>query len=413
MHPDNSYGEQLGAAREQYLAGQSQKVAEIRAKADTTRKALVNIASIGAQARAPGQEPDPGAISALLTAKTQLAFQLQELADLTERFSNPRDDVSDRRSDFEKQIGHVAPIPSQMTEANIRLMNETSRGARPRTDLSTAQVSAIKETLGKFDTEIKSLSATLKQAARLGDSSARRVAGALDVAATSMARNDLGDALRRSATALGEAVSKGIVSGADSIDVLNDFLSKKDLLDTQIDALQDAADPVWREITAKVNEPKWNPNFSQTLFYSEGNTSVVVTRDRLGHFRVQRGRNNPAAVIQGQLKVSRAIASGLTDILGATIGVSGLSGKLPGGAQPDPSASTPMVEIAAGQDALVAAELVRREAAITNLQGNLDALIVRLEAATGTSREAELVAQLRAVLNGHKPVFAAPPPGGK
>lgn len=90
---------------------------------------------------------------------------------------------------------------------------------------------------------------------------------------------------------------------------------------SQVDRLQDAADPAWREILDPQNADNWVPAFTRTTFSAQGNSSVVVVRDRPGSYRVHRGENNPAALIQGQLEISRSIASGLTAVLGAVTGV--------------------------------------------------------------------------------------------
>ncbi len=102
--------------------------------------------------------------------------------------------------------------------------------------------------------------------------------------------------------------------------------SSFDFMNTQIDRLQDPSDPAWRILSKKENQGKWHTFYAETVFRAEGKTDVVFVRDRLGHFRLQRGKNNPAALIQGQFKITRAVASGLVDVLAAAAGAAGIPG---------------------------------------------------------------------------------------
>jgi hypothetical protein len=92
-------------------------------------------------------------------------------------------------------------------------------------------------------------------------------------------------------------------------------------LTSQIDRIQDAADPAWREVTSKVNEDKWKTEFSETYFRGDGSSSVVIVRDTPISYRIQRGKNNPAALVKAQLGISRAIGNAALTIAGATTGI--------------------------------------------------------------------------------------------
>ena len=98
-----------------------------------------------------------------------------------------------------------------------------------------------------------------------------------------------------------------------------------DLLNSQLDRFQDSSSPVWRIVTDPQNAKKWNTEFSKTYFYAEGNAGVVVVRDSPIKYRVQDASNNPAALVQAQLGVSRAVADAAIQIAGATTGVPLLS----------------------------------------------------------------------------------------
>jgi hypothetical protein len=125
------------------------------------------------------------------------------------------------------------------------------------------------------------------------------------------------DAVAKAATAI--PLSIGL--GDRGTTAMNDLLRSTALLFSQVDRLQDPADPIWRIVSDPQNQAKWNTTFSETYFYAEGNNSVIVVRDTPMSFRVQRGNNNPAALIQGQLQVSRAIANAAISIAGAAAGL--------------------------------------------------------------------------------------------
>ncbi|AYM87570.1 hypothetical protein [Pseudoalteromonas agarivorans] len=101
----------------------------------------------------------------------------------------------------------------------------------------------------------------------------------------------------------------------------SDMLRAVDLLNSQLDRLQNASSPIWRIVTDPDNAEKWNTEFSETHFYAEGNSGVVVVRDSPIKYRVQEATNNPAALVQAQLQVSRAVADAAIQIAGASTGV--------------------------------------------------------------------------------------------
>ena len=74
---------------------------------------------------------------------------------------------------------------------------------------------------------------------------------------------------------------------------LNQLVQSTNLLYSQVDRLQDPADPIWRIVTDPENEAKWNTQFSESYFYAQGNSSIVVVRDTPMSFRVQRAPTTP------------------------------------------------------------------------------------------------------------------------
>ncbi|MEL6328245.1 MAG: hypothetical protein AAFR38_01175 [Planctomycetota bacterium] len=106
-----------------------------------------------------------------------------------------------------------------------------------------------------------------------------------------------------------------LIAGVGGVGVANDLYS------SQIDRLQDSADPVWRILADPENEEKWSQQLVDTRFHAEGNSQVIVVQDRVGHFRVVNAKNDPTALIESQARITRSIAAGALDILGAVGGV--------------------------------------------------------------------------------------------
>ncbi|PRO71983.1 hypothetical protein C6Y40_18850 [Alteromonas alba] len=87
-----------------------------------------------------------------------------------------------------------------------------------------------------------------------------------------------------------------------------------------IDRLQDVGDPVWRTITNPLNEHHWNKKVSKTFVKAQGDTSMVIVRDNPLHFRAHHVRNDPSALIKGQLEIARAIGDAALTIAGVKLG---------------------------------------------------------------------------------------------
>lgn len=105
------------------------------------------------------------------------------------------------------------------------------------------------------------------------------------------------------------------------LSALGELLSSSGLFYSQVDWLQDPADPVWRVLSDPANDSRWRNAFAETYFYAEGNNSVVAVRDTPISFRVQRATNDPTNLVRGQLRVSRAIANAAVEIAGARMGL--------------------------------------------------------------------------------------------
>ena len=91
-------------------------------------------------------------------------------------------------------------------------------------------------------------------------------------------------------------------------------------LNSTLEQMQDPGSPIWRIVTDPSNQKKWNKQFNKTLFDAAGNSDVVVVRDSPMDYRIQEGSNNPEALVQAQLGVSRAIADAAIQMAGAATG---------------------------------------------------------------------------------------------
>ena len=184
---------------------------------------------------------------------------------------------------------------------------------------------------------------------------------------------------------------------------LNELTRSSSLLYSQIDRLQDPADPVWRIVTASENESKWNEEFSETYFLAEGNSSVILVRDTPISFRIQQGKNNPAALIQGQLQVSRAVAQAAISIAGASTGIP-LSEIAEPGKKTDDAVEKSQLseseELARTKAAVERKGIVRMQA-IKNLRQNL--LLLR-DTYQNEDRQ-KFLSRLQSMLKAHKEFF--------
>ncbi|MEI8631514.1 hypothetical protein P4S72_04080 [Vibrio sp. PP-XX7] len=97
------------------------------------------------------------------------------------------------------------------------------------------------------------------------------------------------------------------------------IFSSIDLLNSQLARLQNAGSPIWRVVADPVNEKRWNTKFSETYFKAEGEAGVVVVRDSPIQYRVQQAHNNPAALVEAQLQISRAVANTAIQIAGYNV----------------------------------------------------------------------------------------------
>lgn len=154
-----------------------------------------------------------------------------------------------------------------------------------------------------------------------------------------------------------------------------------DLLISQIDRLQNAGSPIWRIVTDPKNSKKWNKKFSKTYYYAQGNSGVVVVRDTPIKYRVQEATNNPAALVQAQLQVSRAVADAAIQIAGATTGVPLVSVNQAGGknSKSDNATYQQQTDTLVTRKAKIDAQKKIYIRSIDAIEGNIDSYIRQLK----------------------------------
>lgn len=72
---------------------------------------------------------------------------------------------------------------------------------------------------------------------------------------------------------------------------------------------EDYGDPIWSKIITQNPQTKknWKSIYGKTKFKATGRSSVIIVRDNPVDFRIKQGENDPKALIQGQLIVSRSL----------------------------------------------------------------------------------------------------------
>jgi hypothetical protein len=211
------------------------------------------------------------------------------------------------------------------------------------------------------------------------------------------------DAIAAAATAL--PLSVGL--GDRGTVAISELTRSTGLLYSQIDRLQDPADPIWRVVSAPENESKWNKQFTETHFFAQGNSEVVVVRDTPISFRVQRGNNNPTALIKSQLRISRAIGDTAISLAASAAGLPAFNPSNPApntnGANTESLVSA---ESLASAKATVERKSVLRKQVVRNLALNLSNLRRAFEAANGDAqRTGILLNQFNDILDSHAPIF--------
>ncbi|MEP5611885.1 MAG: hypothetical protein ABJP45_06530 [Cyclobacteriaceae bacterium] len=174
-------------------------------------------------------------------------------------------------------------------------------------DLSPDSVDIIRNTLLNLTNAVESLTGSRGQMKRIVDN--------LSTDGTKLDGTLMTDFASRIRSMSFSTTSTESTGEAD----LAALVQAKELLESQTMRLRDLANPVWKTIASSNN---WKRKFSKTKYYAEGNSSVTIVQDDPITYRVQQGSNNPAALIQGQLRVARALADATIQIVGSRVGLS-------------------------------------------------------------------------------------------
>lgn len=259
-----------------------------------------------------------------------------------------------------------------------------------------------------LDTEAQrkaSVMREIKKAARILDGLAKR--SGIYLSPTTPDVMDVGTAMAKILESLG---AKNQESDILAREIVSDTLFRSM---QEFESLHNAADPRWRVVRDPRNASKWIEQKSQVAFYSEGNNSVVVVRDRPDDFRVQSGSNNPTQLVRSQLEISRAVGSAAIAIGGAALG----SHKLGLGQSGRPAGTAPSDDGIADSEKL-AADIARtseesrlRRVMLDDLRTSSRRLEEELDAAGADLAKLSVVKdKLNALLGAAVTMLPSPPP---
>jgi hypothetical protein len=302
-------------------------------------------------------------------------------------------------TDFEKSLESNWETVSKMAEqANLEKMFVD--GA------PTQELSELRSTINKLTKDIEDLK---DRGYRISMEISKELAEIEKAATVNMpgAMKKTVDAIAKVAT----AVPLEIGLGDRGATALNMLVQSTTLLYSQIDRLQDPADPVWRIVSNPINESKWNTAFTNTYFYAEGNSSVVVVRDSPISFRPQRGANNPSNLVKSQLQISRAIGNAAISIAAATTGIPIALDSVEGQPAPEAKRAQTSQEAEALAKRKVQAEQAAklRARAVRNLRNNLASLreeLRLLDSGKKLKEFPDLQSLFNSILRAHKPFFS-------
>jgi hypothetical protein len=163
---------------------------------------------------------------------------------------------------------------------------------------------------------LRNLSATIKSVVAVGQATANQVSTAINAV---LDPNKAASRGKNAEVAITNLMAMKY-EYARTDESLAHITRVKSLLESQNYRLEDLADPIWKKVTTD-SERSWKRRFSRTRYKAQGNSSVVIVKDDPATFRVMQGTNNPAALLQGQLQITRAIANVGIKITSAYLGI--------------------------------------------------------------------------------------------
>lgn len=401
----------------QYLALYRKRVEDVAQEAKAKIKEAQAALDRYAQSQTPpGEAPPDGALPAVNELSVLRA--VNEAANAAARLAGPLD------TDLERNLSGQWSVVDQ------------SLGSLPITDGVAANLQKSGE-LPALQKQVRQLADRIRMLRGRGRTISEPALTALDQAFT-----DAHPGPGQLKTSFDQVIraARAVDTAQPAPDQLEALVKASGRTFNLIDRLQDPADPMWRVVSQPENEEKWRTTFSETFFFAEGNTAVIVVRDTPFSFRVLKGTNNPTALIQSQLQISRAIANAAIAVAGAATGVpapklpgtggatgaggaagAGGSPPVPGGAASTSAAGTGGAASApGGAGASEAEEPARRRAtverqqairqeAVRSLRRNLIALRNQVERAPDQAAVDVILAQIRALLTAYDTLLAPAP----
>lgn len=109
---------------------------------------------------------------------------------------------------------------------------------------------------------------------------------------------------------------------------MQELIRSANMYNSQLYRMQDPADPMWRVVTTKDNEKKWQILQDKTEATADGKVDIVMVQDSPMLHRVQRIEGDPSDLIASQLMVSRAVGMTAISIAEAALGTNVVSKSL-------------------------------------------------------------------------------------
>ncbi len=267
-------------------------------------------------------------LASFRSVKGQAAAALREYLQQRRAAATPGSDPDQHEEPLKQQLAALAAV-DEVHPSLIDLSSHLGTDFERVNDENWGKAATIVEVNAKAVPGFRELSRELRKLeTRLRDLEAKGLSvadGLLKrVSSIESGLKDDRAALRKSAAAVAAVmtdVPDSLGLGDRGRSALAELTSSASLFFSQIDRLQDPADPVWRIVSDPDNEERWNSRFTETYFRAKGDSSVVVVRDTPISFRVQRGDNDPTALVRSQLQISRAISGAAISIAGAATGV--------------------------------------------------------------------------------------------
>lgn len=289
----------VGVARSQVVTA----VAEARKALGAYRGLLT------ASAGTPDPKPettDPNASEASLRLWNARTIAVAKLAVVAEQM---RHLLGPLGSDWETLVqARLQDAPErQLNPENLRALypDETSAKAAAKAAAAAAQTEyeAMADAAAAFDASgeawVEAQAGPLRRLAKTGAGELGEDVGGAHLAVLEPGQNG---AVTESSRRVGRVISRF------SAEVL--------------DREQDPADPNLRIISKKTRPGKspWHREFAYAKFRATGKSGVVIVRDRVGRYRVQKAENDPKGVVEGGLKIARATADAAIKVAAAAGG---------------------------------------------------------------------------------------------